>query len=196
MTLDRDLSFRAYASKKQAAVVIASLAPMISIMTWVLVLNASFPIVARIIYAVILLLFALVLVSPLRGLISRGPILCLTRNGIMWQSWSHETIPWAAVERWRMKSFLGITYLSVWLNEAERYPAARLSHWTYRLNHLFKLGQIAIPCAGMNRGSKEIEEAFAALAPRPPLPTDPRLARRLARARRDKDSETIRPPTR
>lgn len=176
-------SFKAYASQKQALVVVASLAPMISLMAWVLVINSTFPIAVRIGFGLMIGFFALILVGPSRAFRTQGPMLEVGPEGFRWQAWSAGTIPWDAVERWKVTSTLGNPYVTIWFHEPSRYPATTTARWTQYFNGWVSQGHMAVPAGGLNRRFEEIAAAFKTFAPKAPLPTDPRLARRLENAR-------------
>jgi hypothetical protein len=183
VTEDHHPVFRAYASRKQALVVIAALAPMIVLAAWVLVINSHFPPAVRLVFGLMILVFALILVGPIRGLLMSGPMLQVSSDGFRWRAWSDATIPWDGVEKWAVKGLLGTRYVTVWLLEPAQYPATTAARWTQRYNGWLGHGHISIPGGGMNRPPEDTEAAFRAFAPKAPLPADPRLARRLARAR-------------
>ncbi len=182
-------SFRAYGSKKQALVVIAAFAPMLTSFAWALVINSTYPIAVRLGFALLIGVSALILVGPLHRLVTRGPVLEVGEDGFCWRGWSGETIPWEAVERWKPVTYLGTRYVTLWLCDPARHPASTAARWTQWANGWFGQGDISIPGGGLNRSFDDIARAFGRLAPKPPLPDDPRLARRLQRARdrRDRD---------
>ena len=170
MTMDQSsLAFRAYGSRKQALIVIAALAPMLTGMGWTLVVNSTYPLGVRLFFASMLVLFALVLVGPVHRLIIRGPSLEVGVDGFRFRGWSAEKIGWDAVDRWKPITYLGIRYVTIWLHEPHQHRATTAARRTQRANGWFGHGDISITGGGLNRSSDEVVRAFKQYAPKAPL---------------------------
>jgi hypothetical protein len=167
--------FRAYASRKQALVVLAAFLPMLVLFTWNLPLHPDMPVAGRIIGALLVMPVAAMVVAPLRTLFASGPVLEISSSGIFWRSWSPQPIPWSAVERWSVKRMLGVNFVTLWLKEPEAHRSNTVMGWLQRPNRWMGFGDIAIGSGGMNRSFKQLATAITDLAP---SPADPRLARR------------------
>lgn len=189
LTMVRSSSrFSAHGSKKQALVVIAALAPMLTGMTWTLVVNSTYPFGIKLFFATMLGVFGLILVGPIHRLFARGPMVEVGEEGFRWRGWSDETITWDAVERWKLTNYLGMRYVSVWLCEPERHRATTAARWTQWANGWFGHGDISVSSGGLNRPFEELASAFGQFAPKPPLPKDARSARRRQGARNRADA--------
>lgn len=175
--------FQTWASKKQALVSIAAVTPFLTGLTWTLVVNSTYPMGIRLLFATMIGIFALILVGPLHRLFTCGPTLEINEHGFMWRGWSPRQIPWEAVERWKQVSYLGTRYITVWLRDPHRYPSSTAAGWTQWANGWLGQGHISIPSGALNSSFDEIVTAFGRFAPKPPLPSDPRLARRTQRNR-------------
>ncbi|WP_458096811.1 hypothetical protein [Roseomonas sp. WA12] len=162
---------------------IAGLAPLISAITAALIVHPASPLGLKI--------FAVLVVTPLlawmainlRLALQSRPLLIVDEAGVTWSRWSEQTIPWDAVERWQRRRYLMSDYVTVWLKDPSAHPPSlvqRLMSWG---NRGLNFGHVTISGGGMDRSYTEMARAFADFAPKPPLPDDPRLARRLAAAR-------------
>ena len=175
--------FQAYPSRKQAIVVIAALAPILILFLWALVINSVFPIGVRLLFAMMIGFFSLILIGPARSIFVEGPMLEISRDGFRWRAWSRDIIPWTAVTTWKVTSYLGIKYVTVWLKEPHRHRSTTMSRWAQYFNHWVGQGQISVPGGGLTTTFEEVAAAFRIYGPKQLLPDDPRLARRMRRAR-------------
>ena len=178
--------FRAFASKKKALVMIAAFTPMLILMAWPNVVISHDPPAFRVVFGAMIAFVSLILLRPVRNLLMRGPMLEVSADGFSWRAWSKETIPWCAVMRWQTKSYLGSRYLTVWLREPQRHPGPVGTRLARYHNSWIGQGDISIPEGGFTCSLDDISAAFARHAPLAPLPPDPRLARRLQRARQNR----------
>lgn len=175
--------FRAYVSRKQAVVLLAAFVPMVVLFTWNLPLHPDLPMAGRVLAALVVLpTFALV-VGPVQSLLATGPQLEVSPEGILWRNWSGQLIQWGSVDRWGVKRFFGFSYVTLWLKDPDAFRPATFGGWLQRSNRWLGFGDIAINPGGTNRSFEQLAEAFSAIAPKPPLPVEPKLARRLAQAR-------------
>jgi hypothetical protein len=173
----------AYPNRRGSVVVIAGMAPIVCAITAALIVHPASPTVLRIIGSLTVAPMLLGMVTLLRLSLQRRPLLVIDERGVTWSRWSDRTIPWEAVERWQRRHFIMNDYVTFWLKDQSAYPPfpiQRLMSWG---NRRLNFGHVTISGAGMDRSFAELTRAFADFAPKPPLPDDPRLARRLAAAR-------------
>lgn len=176
-------TFYGYASRKQAVVMIAGFTPLLTLLAWSAVINASDPMVLRLAFFALTGTSALLLVGPLHRLLVRGPIITVDARGFKWRGWSGKTIPWEAVDRWKTTRCLNIRYVTIWLRDPRDHRSTTPARWTQWANSWLKQGHISIPEGGLRQSHEEVASAFSRFAPKPPFPDDPRLARRLLRSR-------------
>lgn len=182
--------FQARSSKLQTLVVMAMIWPILVTGAVNLPLHPTAPLAVRVIGALIVLPLVIWLVLCLRALAADGPVIEVDRHGLTWRRWSPEPIPWSAVERWRVKSWMGSRFVTLWLKDRRAHPATTINGWLAPGNRALGFGDITLNTGGTDQDFEALVEAVRAHAPLPPLPEDPRLARRLARAReRDRRGE-------
>lgn len=175
--------FVARSSKLQILVVMASILPILVVGAVNLPLHPSAPFAVRIIGGLILLPFLIWMLLCLKALAGDGPVIEIDRKGLLWHRWSPQRIPWSAVERWQVKSWMGATFVTLWLKDRHAYPSTTINAWIAPGNRALGFGDITLNAGGTDRDFEELVAAFRTHAPLPPLPPDPRLARRLAAAR-------------
>lgn len=100
---------------------------------------------------------ALVAIAKLRD---RKPRLVVDEEGILWSSWSGETIPWREIERVVDHQIAGQTVFGVYLHDPARCPPTR---WTGRLSvrqRGFGMGDMSINLSGTDRSAEELRAAL------------------------------------
>lgn len=175
--------FRAHASRRGLVILIAVLMPLVASCFSATVLLPGHPLALRIAGVAILLPLIIWMGLSAGMLFDRRPILEIDEQGLLWRRWSDSRIPWSAVDRWQTRPHMGNAFVTLWLRDWRAHPPG----WVHAIlrpgNKWLGMGDVTIPGGGMDRGFDEMAAAFAHFAPRPPLPLDPRLARRLEAAR-------------
>lgn len=175
--------FRAYASRRGLVILIAVMMPLVASGFTALVLLPGNPLALRIVGLAILLPLVIWMLLSAGMLLDRRPVLEIDEQGLLWRRWSETRIPWSAVERWQARPHMGTAYLTLWLRETGAPPPS----WVHAIlrpgNKWLGMGDVTIPGGGLDRGFDDMAAALAHFAPRPPLPLEPRLARRLEKAR-------------
>ncbi|WP_424810899.1 hypothetical protein [Roseococcus sp. YIM B11640] len=176
--------FRAYAYRRGLVILIAVMMPLVAPCFTATVLLPDAPLALRILGLVVLLPIIVWMLLSVGMLFDSRPVLEVDEHGFLWRRWSETPIPWSAVDRWQARPHMGIAYVTVWLKD----PASNPPGWVHAIlrpgNKWLGMGDVTIPGGGLDRGFDEVAAAFGHFAPKPPLPLEPRLARRLEAARR------------
>lgn len=175
-------AFVAYPNRRAMVVVIAGMAPLVAAIVAAQVLHPAAPLVLRVFALLVLTPVVIGMFVCLRLALQNRPVLTIDRHGFTWTRWSDRPIPWDAVERWQRKRYLFNDYLTIWLKDPSAYPGKPIQRLLSIGNRGLNFGHVTI-ATGMDRSFEEMMRAFTDFAPKPPLPEDPRLARRLLRAR-------------
>ncbi|SHI93065.1 hypothetical protein SAMN02745194_01408 [Roseomonas rosea] len=178
---DRE-AFVAYPNRRAMVVVVASLAPLVAAILASQLLHPAAPFGLRLFALLVLIALAIGIAVCLRLALQKRPVLIVDRHGFTWTRWSDRPIPWEAVERWQRKRYLFNDYLTIWLKDPSAHPGKPIQRLLGFGNRKLNFGHVTI-ATGMDRSFEEMMRAFSDFAPKPPLPEDPRLARRLLSAR-------------
>lgn len=99
-----------------------------------------------------------------------GPVMEIDESGILWQRWSDQVIPWSAVIRAEPRAVYNQKFLSLWLDEPERYPAQSTLGKLSRMNKGMGFGDIALSMQGTDQSFDrlvEVVDAYLAARDRP-----------------------------
>ncbi|MBP0492903.1 hypothetical protein [Roseomonas indoligenes] len=176
-------AFVAYPNRRSMVVVIAAMAPLVSLILAALVVHPAAPLVLRIISALIAAPIVVWMVLSLILALQRRPLLVIDAAGVTWSRWSDRPIPWNALEHWQRRRYINSDFVTIWLKDPAAYRPGPLQRFQAWGNRGLGFGHLTLSGGGMDRSFTEMAQAFADFAPKPPLPDDPRLARRLAAAR-------------
>jgi hypothetical protein len=174
--------FTAYVSRLKLLVAMAAFLPILVIGLMAMPLHPGAPLAMRLIGAVILAPLLVWFLLALRLLALSLPVIEMDAEGLIWRRWSARRIPWSAIERWQVKSTLGIPFATLWLADRRAYPPLPIQRLLAIGNRWLGYGDLTLNASGTDG---EFADLVAALQQRlpPPLPAQPRLARRLTRAR-------------
>lgn len=91
-----------------------------------------------------------------------GPVMEIDGHGILWQRWSDQIIPWSAIVRAEPRTVYNQKFLSLWLNEPERYPARSTLGKLSRMNKGMGFGDIALSMQGTDQSFDRLVEVVDA----------------------------------
>lgn len=175
--------FVAYPNRRGSVVMIAGMAPLVCAITAALIVHPASPLGLKIFASLIVAPLLVWMAINLRLALQRKPLLVIDERGVSWSRWSGRMIPWEAMERWQRRRYIMSDYVTVWLKDQSAHPPSLVQWLISWGNRGLNFGHVTISGGGMDRSFAEMAAAFADFAPKPPLPDDPRLARRLAAAR-------------
>jgi hypothetical protein len=158
-------SFVAHASRLQALVGVSCFLPIVAAAMMNLILIPGAPVPLRVVGGLLVLPFLIWFGVAARLIFMRKPVLEIDESGLLWRRWSETRIPWAAFDRWRVKTTLGIPFATLWLREPTAFPAASVQAVLRLANRWLGYGDITLNAAGTDRTFEELAEALRRHAP-------------------------------
>lgn len=164
--MTQPVQFRAYPSKLQALVVLASMLPIVSAGTLMLPLGHDAPIWIRVVGVLILIPILVLMLGRLGALFSSSASVEIGPDGILSRPWSNVRIPWADIERWQVKNYLGSRYITIWLREPSSHRPSSINGLLNSGNRILGFGHLTLNAGGTNRRFEELQEAISAYMPK------------------------------
>lgn len=114
---------------------------------------------------VCILFFGLCAIVGARRMVRADVEIRVDTNGIYWRRRSHQTIPWAAIDRIATSSVRGQHFACLFLRDPGAFPATGLVGRMAAINKAMGFGDIALSATGTDRSFAAMMDAISAFAP-------------------------------
>ncbi|MEG3182018.1 STM3941 family protein [Sphingomonas sp. LT1P40] len=110
--------------------------------------------------AVAILVFGGLTIVGVRQLFRNGPVMEIDTRGILWRRWLDQIIPWSAIVRTEQRAIYNQTFLCVWLDAPEHYPAQSTLGRLSGLNKGMGFGDLALTMQGTDQSFDRLTEVI------------------------------------